>query len=99
MLKIGRLVGPDGSPLGHASITGPGIWTETDRDGYFQIEAPDGVRLAVTLLDSRTFSTMLPTGVLDAGVVRLGSVVCCERGAARLGALEIPREPQIMESQ
>jgi hypothetical protein len=98
-LKIGRLVTPDGAPVSHASITGSGIWTETDKDGYFQIEAPDYARLIVTLPDSRTFTTTLPAGKPDAGMVRLGSVVCCGRVPVRLGTFEVPAELQISEAR
>lgn len=92
-IKFGRLVSPDGGPIAGASITGKGIWSETDGQGYFQIEAPDDAELTVTLRDGRSFATTLPRGEPAAGIARLGSVVCCTDGGVRLGALDLAHLP------
>jgi len=92
-IKFGRLVSPDGTPLPHASITGRGIWSETDDEGYFQIEAPDDAELTVTLRDGRAFSTTLPEGQPNGGIARLGSVTCCGTAEIRLGALDPINRP------
>ena len=86
-IKFGRLVSPEGAPIRGASIVGRGVWSETDDDGYFQIEAPDRAELTVTLRDGHTFATTLPDGEARAGIARLGEVVCCGEPETRLGAL------------
>jgi hypothetical protein len=88
ILKFGRLVAPDGSALAHASITGEGVWSETDANGNFQIEVADDAKLTVTLADGRSFVTTLPSGEPKDGVVRLGVVAC--PGAVEL-ALSAPK--------
>jgi hypothetical protein len=93
-IKFGRLVAPDGTPVVHASITGRGLWSETDGNGFFQIEAPDNAQLTVTTPDGRSFVEFLPPGEPQGGVARLGSVVCCGASEVRLGALE-PVRPAI----
>jgi hypothetical protein len=90
VIKVGRLVSPDGVPVRGASITGQGIWSETDDEGYFQIEAPDDAELTVTLPDGSSFTTTLPAGEATDGIARIGAVVCCGRREVRLGALDVP---------
>jgi hypothetical protein len=92
-IKFGRLVSPDGTPIADASIVGRGVWSETDDNGYFQIEAPDGAELTVTLRDGHTFATTLPAGEARAGIARLGEVVCCGEPEVRLGALDTLPNP------
>lgn len=86
-IKFGRLVSPDGTPIAGASIVGRGVWSETDEQGYFQIESADGAELTVTLRDGHTFAAILPAGEARAGIARLGEVVCCGEPDVRLGAL------------
>ncbi|HEY7807188.1 MAG TPA: TcfC E-set like domain-containing protein [Croceibacterium sp.] len=87
-IRFGRLVAPDGTPRAHASITGEGVWSETDDDGNFQIEAPDGVVLTATLADGRSFALSLPRDEAKDGIARLGAVTCCDAPRVRLGVLE-----------
>nr|WP_166180575.1 TcfC E-set like domain-containing protein [Altererythrobacter segetis] len=87
-IKFGRLVAPDGKPVVRASITGRGVWSETDDNGFFQVEAPDDAELTVTTHDGRSFAAKLPLGEPQGGVVRLGSVLCCGAGEMWLGALD-----------
>ena len=87
-IKFGRLTAPDGLPVAEASITGKDIWSETDDEGYFQIEAPDGIRLTVTTKEGRSFAMTLPSGQANRGIARLGSIVCCGTDNIRLGALD-----------
>ncbi|WP_156457496.1 CS1-pili formation C-terminal domain-containing protein [Altererythrobacter sp. Root672] len=90
-IKFGRLTAPDGSPLRGASITGKGVWSETDDNGYFQIEASDNADLEVTLNDGRTYAMTLPTGEVRSGIARLGAIVCCTETEIQLGSLgELP---------
>jgi hypothetical protein len=89
-IKFGRLVNPDGTPIKGASITGRGAWSETDDEGYFQIEAPDNIPLTVTTRDGRSYSITLPPAPAGKDIARLGAVICCGAGQVRLGALEQP---------
>lgn len=87
-IRIGRLLGVDGVPLGGASISAKGVWAETDADGYFQIEAPDDTLFEVVLSDGRRFGLTLPAGDANEGIVRLGTVVCCAADKVLLGSLD-----------
>jgi hypothetical protein len=90
-IKFGRLTAPGGAPLPGASITGKGIWSQTDDNGYFQIEAPDDAELEVTLNDGRTYAMTLPAGEIRSGIARLGAIVCCTESEIQLGSLgELP---------
>lgn len=91
-IQFGRLVAPDGIPVRGASITGTGIWSETDDAGNFQVEAPDGAELTVRTQDGRSFSVALPSAEPNSDIVRVGSIVCCEQGEVRLGALDSPSQ-------
>jgi hypothetical protein len=90
-IRFGRLVEPNGAPVRGASITGKGVWSETDDEGYFQIEAPDDAKLTVTTRDGRAYPTVLPAGARGEGIARIGEVVCCgeDDGEIRLGALDV----------
>lgn len=87
VLKIGRLISPDGAPVAHASILGAGIWAQTDANGYFQIEAPENAVLTVTLGNGPAYSLVLPTSPKADGIVRIGSVTCCRPIDAKTGKL------------
>jgi len=88
-IKFGRLIGPDGKPIAGASITGRGVWSETDEQGYFQVEVPDDAPLTVTTRDGRTFSITLPAADKSGDIARLGSIACCGSPQIQLGALDI----------
>ena len=90
-IKFGRLVDPGGIAVRSASITGKGVWSETDDNGNFQIEVPDGIELTVTTRDGRSFAIALPAGRRGHDIVRMGDVVCCGEsgGSIRLGALDL----------
>ena len=87
-IKFGRLVDTDGQSIAHASIFGKGVWSETDADGFFQIETSDSAALSVTVRGGASFPITLPTGNAQNGVAQLGAVVCCSRNSIRLGANE-----------
>jgi hypothetical protein len=87
-MKFGRLIGPDGKPVDDASITGKGVWSQTDEQGNFQIEAPDNARLTVTTKDGRSYEIALPQLKDGPEIARLGSVVCCQVEKLQLGALD-----------
>jgi len=89
-MKFGRLVDPGGRAIARASITGKGVWSETDDGGNFEIEAPDNARLTVTTREGRSYEIALPAGHGGAQIARLGPVVCCEVDTIRLGALDLP---------
>lgn len=96
-IKFGRLIAADGTPVADASITGKGVWSETDEQGYFQVEAPDDVELTVTTKDGRSFATRLPRGERKGEIAQLGAVTCCGPGAEspiQLGALDPARLPE-----
>lgn len=91
-IKIGRLVDLSGSPIRDASMTAKGVWTQTDGEGYFQIEVPDDVQLEVVLRSGQRFEIELPEGKSSSGMARLGSVTCCEDTGFLLGALDTAAE-------
>ena len=68
-----------GGPIARATITGRGVWTQTDDTGFFQLEAPQGVPLEVLTSTGVRYALGLPEEK-SAGepVVRLGAVICCE---------------------
>jgi Mat/Ecp fimbriae outer membrane usher protein len=76
VVKIGRLVSADNRPMADAAISGPGILSVTDADGYFQVEAPEGVELSVTTAGEQSCSLRLPTGKPSSGVFQVGAVQC-----------------------
>lgn len=86
-IKFGRLVGPDGHAVAHASITRQGVWAETDDNGFFQIEAPDDAEVTVTTRDGRSFAAVLPRGERTGDIAQLGPVACCQADPVRLGVL------------
>jgi hypothetical protein len=86
IIKIGRLTFADGTPVGGASITGQGVWNETDPAGYFQIEVSEGADLTVSLADGTSYPLELPSIEANTEAVRVGTVICCQRRDVRLGA-------------
>ncbi len=73
---IGTLVDQAGRPLRRATLTGKGVWTITDDEGYFQLDAPQGAALEVAAEDGTPLSLELPDGnEARSGLVRLGHVV------------------------
>jgi len=89
-IRFGRLVDPAGNPLRGVSITGPGVWSETDDQGYFQIEAPDDAELTATTRDGRIFAVTLPTGGRGEDIAQIGTVECCGAPEVRVGVLDMP---------
>lgn len=82
VIKFGRLVDANGEPVASATITGRGVWTQTDEKGWFQLEAPEGLAIEVTTSTGARFAMVLPeVGDLTTPVMRLGAVVCCETPA------------------
>jgi len=100
-IKFGRLVAPDGTPVRGASITGKGVWSETDEAGFFQIEAADDAKLTVTTRDGNSYPLTLPraSGGGD-DIARIGAIECCsETGEIRLGALDLSGQANDKGSQ
>jgi hypothetical protein len=98
-IKLGQLIAPDGTPIANASITGKGIWSETDDKGYFQIEVPDGIQLTVTTREGRSFAAILPVGQARDGIARLEPIVCCGVEQIRLGMLDRSGVPEQGKTQ
>jgi hypothetical protein len=98
-IKFGRLVDPAGTPVAHASLSGKGVWAETDDRGFFQIEAPDDIEITVTTRSGKTFTTTLPAGHRKGDMAQLGSVTCCKVGALQFGALEGTELPGLKGSK
>jgi hypothetical protein len=92
-IKFGRLVAPNGSPVAHASLTGEGVWAETDDGGLFQIEAPDDAEFTVTTREGRSFAMTLPIGQRKGDITQLGPVTCCDADFLRLAVLDAPPIP------
>lgn len=87
-IKFGRLVDPDGRPIAGASMTGRGVWSQTDDDGYFQVEIPEGEIVQVTLRDGATFAIELPAAVAGRLFADIGQMVCCDDRKFMVGALD-----------
>lgn len=91
-IQFGRLVASDGTPMRYASISGKGVWSETDENGFFQLEAPEGVEVTITTRDGRSFAASLPRADAVNGIARLGIVQCCGLNDVRLSALELLKQ-------
>ncbi|MFN7024893.1 MAG: TcfC E-set like domain-containing protein [Pseudorhizobium sp.] len=79
VIKFGRLVGLNGTPMAKATITGRGVWTQTDEAGFFQIEMPEGVALEVTTPSGARYALELAEGNAAGELFSpLGSVICCQ---------------------
>jgi hypothetical protein len=89
-IRVARLVAPDGKPIANAAITGPHVWSQTDEDGYFQIEAPVEAGLMLTLQDGRSFPLVLQAGEPKDGIALLGPVICCQKTDSQLAAVAEP---------
>jgi hypothetical protein len=87
-IKFGRLVDPDGRPIAGASMTGKGVWSLTDDDGYFQVEIPEGQLMQVTLRDGATFAIKLPAASSGRLFADIGQMVCCDDRTFMVGALD-----------
>lgn len=86
-IKFGRLVDPDGRPIAGAAMTSKGVWSQTDDEGYFQLEIPEGEIVHVTLRDGATFAIELPPVSAGKMLADIGQMVCCEARATMVGAL------------
>ena len=76
---FGRMVFEDGQPVSSASITAHGGISETDENGYFQIETTEGTDLDVDLPDSRSCRVRLPSITHVNGYAPLGTLVCLNK--------------------
>ena len=85
-IKFGRLVDADGRPIADAVMTGKGIWGQTDHDGYFQIEIPEGEIVHVTLRNGQAFEIELPSASGEKVFADVGQMVCCVARALKVGA-------------
>ena len=73
---FGRLVFEDGTPVSAASVTAPGGISETDENGYFQIESTDDSDLDVHAPDGRSCRVPLPGITHATGYAPLGTLIC-----------------------
>src|SRR5690606_22809552 len=89
-IKFGRLVDPDGQPIAGAAITGKGIWSQTDDDGYFQIELPEGETVQVTSRGGQTHALEFPRSSSQNEFADIGQLVCCDERDVMVGALGLP---------
>lgn len=86
-IKFGRLIDDDGRPVRFASITGKGVWSETDDEGYFQIEVADNAELRIELRNGKTFVLNLPAANNGETLAKLGDIVCCKVPQSQMVAL------------
>jgi hypothetical protein len=87
-IKFGRLIDPDGRPIAGAAMTGKGVWSQTDDNGYFQIEIPEGEIVRITLQDGQTFAIELPSAGGGKVFADIGQMVCCDARVFMAGALD-----------
>ena len=72
-IKLGQLLDADGQPVRRANISGNGIWSQTDENGFFQVEAADDAVVRLTLQDGREFELTLPvSGAAPVKVAQIG---------------------------
>lgn len=87
-IKLGRLVDRNGGPIAHATITGEKIWSQTDENGYFQIEISDLAEVQLTLADGSTFAAVLFADPEANRVAQVEQIVCCGDPGFRLSSRE-----------
>lgn len=85
-IKFGHLVDGTGKGIPHASITGKGVWSETDDQGYFQIEVGDDTQVTVTMNNGKSFPLTLPSAPKGNSVAHLGDITCCELTTTQVAA-------------
>ena len=73
---FGQIVAADGTPLSNITVTGAGSISETDDNGFFQIEAPARATLSAALPDGEKCEIQLPDPVDEGGYARLGPLIC-----------------------
>jgi hypothetical protein len=75
---FGRMLWPDGSPIGEADLVAEDAVGHTDRQGYFQIETGADARITARTADGRSCQSMLQSGVREGagGYVALGTITC-----------------------
>ena len=93
-IKLGQLLDADGQPVRRANISGNGIWSQTDENGFFQVEAADDAVVRLTLQDGREFELTLPvSGAAPVKVAQIGQIICCgksEQSKSALAAVHTP---------
>jgi outer membrane usher protein FimD/PapC len=72
---FGQAVAPDGSPIADAMVQAPRSVGETDKSGYFQIDAANGDSVAFTRGSSRC-EIRLEGAAARNDFVSLGKVIC-----------------------
>ena len=94
-IKLGQLLDADGQPVRRANISGNGIWSQTDENGFFQIEAADDAAMRLTLQDGREFELTLPlSGIAPVGIAQIGQITCCGQSEQSRGALAAVLSPK-----
>ncbi len=79
---FGRLLLESGEPVRMATVTNPAGISETDDNGYFQIEAETGSAIDVALPGGRTCRIALPQVRPQDGYAPLGTLICRPLSAA-----------------
>ena len=88
---FGRLVFENGQPVSTVAITAPGGVSETDENGYFQIETAEGSDLEIALPDGGLCRVSLPLIAQVNGYASLGTLTChTHRSDTRLTLAELP---------
>ena len=92
---FGRIVFPDGWPVGGAQLVSERAFGQTDREGRFQIDVVDGAVLDLAAADGRTCRIALPELADDRAFVSLGNLVCRPTQLVKLDAAEPARPREI----
>jgi len=88
-IKLGQLIYPDGKPISNAIITGKGIWSQTDANGYFQIELPEEAEVQFSLANGNTFRTVLLADVTVGTFAQVEKVICCGDPGFQLSSRDV----------
>ncbi|QKR99773.1 hypothetical protein F9288_09085 [Sphingomonas sp. CL5.1] len=79
---FGRIVDRDGRPLGNVAVAAPGETSQTDDNGYFQIEASPDASLAISSAGRALCRLGLPVVAQREGYLRVGTLTCGDRQVA-----------------
>lgn len=76
LVVFGQLIDASGNPISNASLETGGDVSQTDDNGYFQIQAAPEASIVARPLTSQACTATLPTLSANGGIARAGSLRC-----------------------